>query len=115
MDPFAMVMFVETDLPTGTAFEVGFQIVNPRVQANNWFLPRNVASMASAVGHSIFSMSMAAGTRLILTQARLLLTGTLILSWQTYQFMGQRLILPLYTPYRVRPSLCGGWSPHIQP
>jgi hypothetical protein len=54
MDSFAMVMFVETDLPTGTAFEVRFQIVNPRVQANNWFLPRNVTSMASAVGHSHF-------------------------------------------------------------
>jgi hypothetical protein len=51
-DSFAIVMFVETDMPSGTAFEAHFQIVNPRVQAGNWSLPRSITSTVSAVGHS---------------------------------------------------------------
>jgi len=51
-DSFAMVMVAETDVPAGTALEARFQLVNPRIQAGNWALPRSLPYSVSVNSHA---------------------------------------------------------------
>jgi hypothetical protein len=61
-ESFAIVMFVETDVSQGTAFEAHFQVVNPRVQAGNWFRPREIPHAVLGSSHSHFISGGGGGT-----------------------------------------------------